>query len=542
MGLNNCKDKGMANDYVEGVVCQESEIPDNGMKVCDLGSDGGKVLVVKQGGSLHAIGHKCSHYGASLVNGALGDGRVRCPWHGACFNLKTGDIEDFPGLDSIPCYSVEVVEGGGVKVRARKSDLEANKRLKNMVPLNTSNDSVFVIIGGGAAGQVCAETLRQNGYTGRLVMVSAEPYLPYDRIKLSKQLDITIDKIQLRPDTFYKEHAIEVILDTKATKLETDEKKVHLSNGQTLSYSTIFVATGSIPRRVDLPGADLTNVLTLRSLGDAAKINSALGPDKKVVIYGSSFIGMEAAAFSVSHSSSVTVVGRSQVPFQESLGPDLGGRIAKLFTDKGVHLKMGKTLTEIKGDTQVESVILSDGEVIPADVVLLGLGSTFATDFLKDSGVDLSSSGSVPVNQFLETNCAGVFAGGDIAEAPVHAIEKNERVAIGHWGLAHYHGRIAGLNMASVSTPLKTVPFFWTMLFGTSFRYSGYSKGYTDIVSGGDLENLKYACYFCKGEKVIAVVTVGVDPIAAAFAERLNSNQVLNKSVVAANPLTWHKD
>lgn len=542
MGINNCKDKAMTNDFVEEIVCQESDIPDNGMKVCDIGSEDGKVLLIKQAGQIHAIGHKCSHYGAPLVNGALGDGRVRCPWHGACFNIKTGDIEDFPGLDSLPCFSVELVEGGGVKVKAKKSDLASHKRLKVMAPKDSSNNNVFVIIGGGAAGQVCAETLRQEGYTGRLVLVCAENFLPYDRIKLSKQLDLTIDKIQLRPDAFYKEHQIEIIQNKKATKLDTENKKIHLSDGQILNYNSAFIATGSIPRRLQLPGFDLVNVFTLRSLADAAEIKNALSSEAKVIIYGSSFIGMEAAAYCANNSKSVTVVGRSQTPFQETLGEAIGSRIAKLFTDKGVQLKMSRTITELKGDSKVESAVLSDGEVIPADVVIIGLGSTLATDFLQGSGVDLSPSGTVPVNQFLETNCAGIFAGGDIAEAPVHAIEGNQRTAIGHWGLAHYHGRIAALNMVSKPTPLKTVPFFWTMLFGTSFRYAGYGKGYDDIVNGGDLEGLKYASYFCKGDRVIAVVTVGVDPIAAAFAERLNSNQILTKSTVSANPLNWHKD
>lgn len=542
MGINNCKDKAMANEYVEDIVCQESEVPDNGMKVCDLGSDGGKVLLVKQKGEIFAIGTKCSHYGAPLVTGALGNGRVRCPWHGACFNLKSGDIEDFPGLDSIPCYSVEVVDGGGVKVKARKHDLEKNKRMKNMVAKSPSNSNTFVIVGGGAAGQVCAETLRQEGFSGRLVMICAEKYSPYDRIKLSKQLDLGIDKIQLRPDTFYKEHDIDIMLNTKLVKLDAEKKTLELDNGESISYNVVFLATGSKPRKINLPGIDLDNVFTLRSLNDASNINAALSPESNVVIYGSSFIGMETAAYCVSHCKSVTVVGRSETPFQESLGSQLGNRIAKLFTDKGVKLKMSRSVTEIKGETKVEGVVLSDGETIPTDVVILGLGSTYATEYLEGSGVDRSPSGSVLVNQFLETNCAGVFAGGDIAEAPVLAYDNNKRAAIGHWGLAHYHGHIAALNMVCKATPLKTVPFFWTMLFGTSFRYAGYGKDFDDTVGGGDLENLKYTCYYCKGDKVIAVTTVGVDPIAAAFAERISSGQELLKSTVISNPLSWHKE
>ncbi|CAB0005860.1 unnamed protein product [Nesidiocoris tenuis] len=510
------------------------------MKVVSLNSDDNKVLMVKQNGQICAIGTKCSHYGAPLVNGALGNGRVRCPWHGACFNIKTGDIEDFPGLDSIPTYQVEVSSSGDVKVKAKKSDLENQKKLKQMAVQNPSNNSTFVIVGSGAAGLVCAETLRQEGFSGKLVMVTNEKFYPYDRIKLSKFLDSTAEKIQLRAPTFYKEHGIDVMLERAAVGLDTEAKTLKLSNGESISYSSLFVATGSIPRRPDLPGVNLKNIFTLRSLEDANTIFKSLSPDAEVIVYGSSFIGMEAAAFCNGKVKKVTVIGRSEVPFAESLGTALGGRIAKLFTDKGVHLKMKTTIRSFKGDDTVKEVELSDGSTIPAHVVILGLGSTFATDFLKGSAVALTPRGTVPVNKYLETNCNSVYAGGDIAEAPVFAVGDTPH-AIGHWGLAHYHGRIAALNMMSRATSLKTVPFFWTMLFGTSFRYAGYGAGYTDIVSGGDLDALKYVCYYCKEGKVLAVATVGTDPIAAEFAELLNNGGSLSQKRVTDEPLEWHK-
>uniref|UniRef100_A0A0A9WCY1 Apoptosis-inducing factor 3 n=2 Tax=Lygus hesperus TaxID=30085 RepID=A0A0A9WCY1_LYGHE len=539
MGLTNCKDRSNG-EFVEGIVCKASDIPENGMQVVNLDSEENKILVVKQNGQICAMGTKCSHYGAPLVNGALGNGRVRCPWHGACFNIKTGDIEDFPGLDSVPTYQVEVTPSGDVKVKARKSDLTAQKRLKQMAKRDPNNNNTFVIVGSGAAGLVCAETLRQEGFSGKVVLVTAEKYLPYDRVKLSKFLDSTADKIQLRPAAFYKEHGIETMTECPATGLDTEAKKLKLSNGDHLSYSSIFIATGSIPRRPDLPGVNLTNIFTLRSLDDAHSINNALSTDSEVVVYGSSFIGMEAAAYCNGKVKKVTVVGRSAVPFAESLGQDLGGRIGKLFTDKGVVLKMNTTIKCFKGDGEVSSIELSDGSTMAANVVILGLGSTFATDFLKESTVKLTPKGTVPVNKFLETNCPGVYAGGDIAEAPVFSLGDKQQ-QIGHWGLAHYHGRIAALNMMSHSTPLKSVPFFWTMLFGTSFRYAGYGAGYTDIVSGGDLEALKYVCYYCKDDKVIAVATVGTDPIAAQFAELLNCGGSLSKMRVSKEPLDWYK-
>lgn len=151
-------------DYVEGVVCHKDDLAENQMKQFELGD--GKVLVVKQNGEFSALGTKCSHYGAPLAQGALGEGRVRCQWHGACFSLKTGDIEDFPGQDSIPCYQVTVTEEGQVKVRAKRTELASNKRTKKMVKRINGDSRTFVIIGGGPSGAICAESLRQEGFTG----------------------------------------------------------------------------------------------------------------------------------------------------------------------------------------------------------------------------------------------------------------------------------------------------------------------------------------------------------------------------------------
>ncbi|KAL1139184.1 hypothetical protein AAG570_009243 [Ranatra chinensis] len=512
------------------------------MKVCDLGNDGGKVLLVKQGGHLSALGTKCSHYGAPLASGALGNGRIRCPWHGACFSLKTGDIEDFPGLDSIPCYKVEVTSNGGVKVRAKKSDLAANKRMKSMCSRDMNNNTTFVIVGAGGAGQCCAETLRQEGFTGRLVMVSEECVLPYDRIKLSKQLDATPEKLQLRNEGFYKEYGIELMLGKKAIELDTDKKVLTLDDNSCLNYDSLFLATGSRARKLNIPGIDLKCVFTVRSIADAGAIHKALNAQSNVVIYGSSFIGMEAATYCIGKVNSVTVVGRSP-PFKETLGTELSDRISQMFLEKGVKLVIEKTVECFRGDDngRVKEVVLSDGSTLQADVVILGLGTTFSTDYLNQSTVKLNSNGSIPVNEYLETNVNSVFAGGDIACAPVLA-NGGQEATIGHWQLAHYHGRVAALNMIATmcqKTSLASVPFFWTVLFGTSFRYAG-SGGYANTLVVGDVDKLKCAVYYIDGDGLVkAVTTVGSDPVAAQFAELLSSGRQLTKQQLETNPNDW---
>lgn len=255
-----------------------------------------KVLVIKQDGQITAIGNKCTHYGAPLNTGALGQGRVRCPWHGAVFNTRTGDIEDFPGLDSLPCFMVRVENDGKVKLRAKHIDLEKNKRLKDMVKRDKTNKQCVVVIGGGPAGAVCVETLRQEGFTGRIVILCREPCLPYDRIKLSKGLDFQLEKLEFRTAEFYAQYGIETLLGVEAKKVDIVAKKVHCSDDNEIKYDQLFIATGLSARKPPIQGVDLKNVFTLRSYEDAGTILAAITPETNLVCVGGSFIAMEVAA------------------------------------------------------------------------------------------------------------------------------------------------------------------------------------------------------------------------------------------------------
>lgn len=285
------------SDYTDPVVvCKDADLKDNEMKKVALNDDI-NILLIKQNGKVNAIGNKCPHYGAPLNTGALGEGRVRCPWHGACFNIETGDVEDFPGLDSLPCYKVEVAMNGDVKVRANRKDLDNTKRLKNMVKRCEDDARTFVIIGGGPSGGVCAETLRQEGFTGRIVMLCKEKVLPYDRVKVSKSMDILPETLEFRKIEFYKEHSIEVMLGVEATKLDTTAKTVSCSNGQAIQYSKIFIATGCQAYKPPIPGSDLENVFTIRDIEEVNNIHKIIKPEMNVVCLGSSFIALEAASY-----------------------------------------------------------------------------------------------------------------------------------------------------------------------------------------------------------------------------------------------------
>uniref|UniRef100_A0A673NN14 Apoptosis-inducing factor 3-like n=1 Tax=Sinocyclocheilus rhinocerous TaxID=307959 RepID=A0A673NN14_9TELE len=465
-------------DYIEASVCHVKDLENGQMREVDLGA--GRALLIKEHGEFFAMGHKCPHYGAPLVKGVLSKGHVRCPWHGACFNITTGDIEDFPGLDSLPTFQARV-EKEKVIIRANKQALQTQRRSKAMskcsAVINSSTGfSHILIIGSGPAGLVCAETLRQEGFTDRIVMCTMDKHLPYDRPKLSKVVSVDV---KTRTVTF--------------------------RDGFKMEYRKLFIATGSRPKPLSYKGKDVGNVFHLRTPEDANSI-ATLASSKNAVIVGTSFIGMEVAAALTYKAHSVSVIGIEAVPFRKALGE-----------------KVGKALMKLK------EVVLKSGKVLRADVCVIGIGESVpATAFLKQSGVHMDSKGFIPVNKTMQTNIDGVFAGGDVVTFPL-ALRSNKKVNIPHWQMAHVHGRVAALSMMGKASEIKTVPYFWTAMFGKSIRYAGYGDGFDDVVIQGDLDELKFVAYYTKSEEVVAVASMNYDPIVSRVAEVFGSGKTIRK-------------
>nr|XP_050869297.1 apoptosis-inducing factor 3 isoform X3 [Vespula vulgaris] len=562
MGLKHCKEfsstddyereryksteKGVPQkyDYIEDVVCNENDISENEMKVVTLGKNDAKVLLVKQKGEIHALGTKCTHYGAPLHTGALGDGIVRCPWHGACFNIKTGDIEDYPGLDSLPCYKVTIDEAGLVRVQAKVKDLEINKRVKDMCEYDFKNSKTVLIIGGGPAAATCAESLRQEGFTGKIILISKEKVLPYDRVKVSKVMNFDVNKFSLRQPSFYNDHKIETKLGQEAIGLDTDENIITLDNSETLKYDYLFLCTGCKARIPDLSGVNLENIFILRNYTDSHAVQKVLHPNKHMVIYGLGFIGMEAASYCIDKCASVTIIGRDSVPLDAIFGREIGNRIREEFETKGIKFifnnSISKFLAKEDNDNILGKIELSNGNILEADICIIGIGTTFYTDWLKESKIKMLDNGGIIVDKYLKTNIENVYAGGDIAYAPVLGSD-HISATIGHYGLAHYHGKIAALNICNKETALYSVPFFWTNLLGKSYRYTGYGKS-DKVIIYGSLENLQYFAYYVKDGKIIAMSSVGADPVVADFANLLAKKQILMEDDIKNNPFGWMSD
>lgn len=427
-------------------------------------------------------------------------------------------------------------------MRAKKSELESNKRDHNFAKRVMSDQRVFAIIGGGPSGAVCAETLRsKGGFTGRIVLISNEEILPYDRPKLSKAMDAKPKAVQLRKKQFYDEHHIEVLTGVSATSLNFQNKEIMLDNGNKIKFDKVYIATGSTARRANIPGADLKNVFVLRTIIDANTINGQINENTHVVILGVSFIGMEAASFCVKRAAKTTVIGRDSYPLR-AFGKEVGERMQKFFEEQNVEFVMKNGIKEIIGNSngEVESVILNDGNTLKADVVIMGVGTTLNTEFLKESGININTNGSIDTDDYLQSNIPDIYVGGDIANAPIFMT--GHRETIGHYGLAQSHGKVAALNMCDKREKLKVVPFFWTMVFGRSLRYAGHGKPKETIIKGS-LDDMKFvAFYIGDDDKVIALSTCNRDPIASQFAEYLSQGKTLTKSQIENEPYEWTKN
>uniref|UniRef100_A0A9J8C8G0 Apoptosis inducing factor mitochondria associated 4 n=2 Tax=Cyprinus carpio TaxID=7962 RepID=A0A9J8C8G0_CYPCA len=468
-------------DEITEMVCLESDLQDGQMKEVEV--DQNKILLVRNNGEFTAVGGLCTHYGAPLIKGALVGDRVRCPFHGACFNTKTGDIEEFPGLDCLPKYKVKV-EGGKVYVTTDKK--------VSLMPLvchcrqcNICECLCFI----GPASLQCAETLRQNGYEGRIIMVTKDEQLPLDKTKLSK-----------------------------VKSVDTEAKTLTFSDGTNQHYDQLLISTGGRARPLQCPGAELKNVKLLESYKDATEIHQ-MSAGNKAIIVGTSFIGMEVAAYLSDKADSVTVIGSSKFPFQSSLGPDIGKMTMQMLEEKNVKFYTSNGVAEIRGENgKVKEVVLKNGEVLPADIVIVGIGVIPNSNFLKETSVEIDSRNAVVVDKFMKTNIPDIFAAGDVVSFPLPLVG-HKRVNIGHWQLAQAHGRIAGLSMLNQQVVINTVPYFWTMLLGKSIRYTGYGEGYTDIVFKGSTEERKFLAFYIKDEEVVAAASLNFDPAVARLAE-----------------------
>ena len=461
--------------------------------------EGEPVLVARHAGEIFAIGAKCSHYGGPLGEGVIVGDSVRCPWHHACFSLRTGEVLAAPALDPVPCYAVET-RGPRLFVIGKKPGS------KKQLATAAAGAGPIVIVGGGAAGHAAAETLRREGYDGDLTLVSADPSPPVDRPNLSKDYlagNAPEEWIPLRPPEFFRERRIELLLGTAVETIEVEKRSVTLAGGRALPYRSLLLATGSTPVKLDVPGADGARVHYLRTLADARAIIAAVPGAKRAVVLGASFIGLEVAASLRARGLEVHVAAPSARPFEHVLGPELGAFFQRVHEEQGVVFHMGRKARAITND----AVELDDGQRLAADLVIAGIGVRPALGLAESAGLTIDRG--VMVDRFLRTSAPGIFAAGDIARWPDFRTGASLRVE--HWVVAERLGEIAARNMLDQEQPCRIVPFFWTQQYDVGLHYVGSAERWDKVEIEGDPTQRDCRVRYRLGGKTLAVVTIGRD-------------------------------
>ena len=469
-------------------------MPDGGML---LGHAFGEaILVARQGPQLFAIGATCTHYGGPLAKGLMVDCTVRCPWHHARFDLRTGEAIGAPALSDTSCWKIE---------KRGEHLFVTGKIAKKPARRPKSSPASVVIVGAGAAGNAAAEMLRREGYDGPITLVGADEFLPYDRPNLSKDYlagTAPEEWIPLRSADFYREQKIDTIPNTSAVAVDPKTKQVTLSDGRSLGYGALLLATGAQPVRLSIPGDDLPHVCYLRTLSDSRRIIEKAKNAKRAVVIGASFIGLEVAASLRERKLEVEVVGKESLPLEKVLGRELGNLIRETHEAHAVKFHLGRTPAAIE-DGHVQ---LDDGTILDCDLVVVGIGVRPNTALAEKAGI--ATDNGVLVNEFLETSIPGIFAAGDIARWPD---PRAGRIRVEHWVVGERQGQAAARNILGARERFAVPPFFWSQHFDLHIRYVGHGSGEDRATVSGDLKAKDASVIFRDGDKLTAVASVGRD-------------------------------
>ncbi|MCC7320865.1 MAG: FAD-dependent oxidoreductase [Rubellimicrobium sp.] len=469
------------------------------------------VLLARVGDEILAVGASCTHYQGRLDRGALEGDTVRCPLHHACFSLRTGEAVAAPAFSPLSCWKVER-EGARIVVREQLAPQPAPAQ----VALPDRPESI-VIVGGGAAGFAAAELLRRRGYAGALTLFSAEADAPIDRPNLSKDYlhgGAPEGWMPLKGADFYEKNRIALHLSTTVARIDTDARMVVTADGARHSYDRLLIATGAEPMRLPIPGSGLPHVFTLRSIADSRAIIARAEGARTAVVLGSGFIGLEVAAALTKRGLGVHVVSLDARPLERVLGAELGDFIRALHEEKGEHFHMNTSIASIGA----EAVTLADGTVIPADLVVIGVGVRPRLELAEAAG--LAVDRGIVVNHRLETSAPGVYAAGDVARWPG---ADGESLRVEHWVVAERHGQVAAENMLGAGQTYRDVPFFWSGHHGTTIRYVGHAQGWDEIVVDGSIPGRDCAVRYRRGGRTLALATIGRDHEALEEARRLRA-------------------
>ncbi|HKR32635.1 MAG TPA: FAD-dependent oxidoreductase [Terriglobales bacterium] len=368
--------------------------------------------------------------------------------------------------------------------------------------------SRFAILGGGmVAGYAAKQFVEMGLKPGELAIVSADNFVPYERPPLSKTFlagKDNEDAIQISPSDFYKSHGIELKLQSEVTAVDIKRKRLVFKSGGEFSFGKLIIATGARVRKLNVPGANLRNVFYLRSLDDSRAIRNEVKKVTRAVIVGGGFIGMEVAAVLSQAGLDVTMVLNDERVSKRLFTPEMSNFFESYYKERGVRLLKSAAVTELRGDGSVKSAVLADGQTIPCELVVAGIGVQPETEMLASSGFKIENG--VVVNEYLETGHADMWAAGDVANYSDILFQKRRRVE--HWDNAVSQGQYCARALMGERTPFKHVPYFFSDVFDLSYEYWGDSSGADQIVHRGDFSKKSFSTWWLREQTVVAAFTM----------------------------------
>jgi NADPH-dependent 2,4-dienoyl-CoA reductase/sulfur reductase-like enzyme/nitrite reductase/ring-hydroxylating ferredoxin subunit len=455
-----------------------------------------EVLLVRTASQIFAVDAHCTHYHAPLVDGIVVGDSVRCPWHHACFDLRSGEATCAPAFGSLGMWQVEQ-RGDRVFVQSKASPPSSPR------PVSSDAPKQIVIVGGGAAGFAAAEMLRREQYDGNIVMISAESALPVDRPNLSKDYlagNAPEDWLPLRSEDFYRDEKIDLRLQAEVGAIDVKKQQVTVLGVDPVSYDRLLLATGAEPVRLQIPGANQHRVHTLRSLADCRAIIEAAGGARRALVIGASFIGLEVAASLRARDIEVHVVAPERRPMERVLGNEMGDFVRALHEEHGVIFHLEDTVASLDGGRAT----LRSGQALDVDLVIAGVGVRPRLALAEQAGLTMDRG--VMVDAYLQTSARGVFAAGDIARWPDPHSGMNVRVE--HWAVAERQGQVAALNMLGQKRVFDAVPFFWSQHYDIPINYVGHAEKWDEIVVDGSIADKDCLLRYKLGGRVVAVASI----------------------------------
>jgi len=455
------------------------------------------VLLVQAGGEIFAIEPACSHYHGPLAEGLVVGDTIRCPWHHACFSLRTGEATRPPALNALAVWEV-TRDRDNIVVRRKREALTPPAAHRS-----APTPDKFVIVGGGAAGFSAAETLRREGFAGAITMLSNDGAMPVDRPNLSKDYlagSAPEAWLPLRDEDYYQNAGIDLRLNTDVSAIDAKTRNVTLGNGDKLPFDRLLLATGAEPVKLRIPGADQPHVHTLRSVADSRAIIKAAGSARRALVIGASFIGLEVAASLRARKIEVHVVAPEERPMQKVLGAEMGDFVRSLHEENGVIFHLKDTVENLDG----MRATLKSGAVIEADLVVVGIGVKPRLALAEQAGLTMDRG--VSVNEFLLTSAPDVYAVGDIARWPDP--HTGQKIRVEHWVVAQRMGQTAARNILGDRERYDQVPFFWSAHYDVSINYVGHAEKWDRIVVDGDPAQRDVAVRYEQGGKTLALATI----------------------------------